>query len=152
MLAAMRKITVFLLLASSFAAAAGRKWEEAKVLKVTSGLDGIKAVSVFVPGQGIAASGGSVTKIERTFFWLRTAEYTYVIPNMSKGHFVAWWLHLTIGGTAKISPNGDGKTLTLIDDTGKERQVNISLRYLNSALDEAEATNQIRPSETASRF
>lgn len=130
-------LTAVMLVSCSLSAFAGQRvWEDAKVLRATTSESGAQAI-VIPMGAG---TYGAAVPSRSTFFWLQTHDYTYVIPSASKGVWVNWWLHLTIGGTTKISVDG-ATTLHIIDDTGKERKVSIFQRIANSAMGQGKSDN-----------
>lgn len=124
----MRHIFFIALALSLSCYASDRHWQDANVLDITSMQTGTQAIALPV-GNGIYAASGPT---RRSFYRLKGDQYTYVVPNYCKGSFVQAWLRLTIGGTAKISPE-NSKTLHVIDDDGKERTVSIVQRIVNPA-------------------
>ncbi|MGA8012522.1 MAG: hypothetical protein WB949_08860 [Candidatus Acidiferrales bacterium] len=63
---------------------------------------------------------------------MKADKFTYVVPNYCKSNMVGiqWWLYLTVGGQTKISVDSV-RTLTVMDDEGKERKVHIIQRIAN---------------------
>jgi len=115
------------------AVAKPREWQTATVLKAVSGGSETEAVVVPLPGGG--AVGQSTTtsgKHMRGVYWIKTDQYTYVIPNYCKSNAVGiqWWLYLTVGGQTKISIDS-ARTMHVIDDEGKDRKVHIIQRIAN---------------------
>lgn len=113
------------LLLAPVATAKPRQWQEAKVLKMTTDQAGTQAVVLPVGGGLYGAS----VPISRAFYWIRADKITYVIPNYSNGWLIQRWLVLTIGGTVKIS--ADGNNLHILDDDGKDRTVRIVMKVAN---------------------
>jgi hypothetical protein len=115
------------------ASAKPHDWETATVLKLVSGGSETEAVIVPMPGGG--AVGESTTtsgKHMRGVYWLKTDKFTYVIPNYAKSNMIGiqWWLYLTVGGQTKIFVDSV-RTLSVMDDGGKERKVHIIQRIAN---------------------
>ena len=117
---------LFILSIASIAGAKDRNWQEATVTQITSRNTGSETV-ILPLGNGIY---GSTSPTSRGFYWIKTDQFTYVIPNYSKGAFINPWLRLTIGGDTKFAVD-DSRHGHVIDDDGKDRSVSILQRIKN---------------------
>lgn len=122
-----------LLLFVPLAVAKPREWQTATVLKAVTNGSETEAVVAPLPGGG--AVGQSTTtsgKHMRGVYWIKTDQYTYVIPNYCKSNAIGiqWWLYLTVGGQTKISIDS-ARTMHVVDDEGKDRKVHIIQRIAN---------------------
>lgn len=119
--------------ANPLAVAKSPDWENAKIVKADFSGSETEAIAVPIPGgAAVAESSTSSGKHRRGLYWLKTAKYTYVIPNYCIANMVGiqWWLYLTLGGETKISVDS-ARTLRVIDDDGKDRKVHIIQRIAN---------------------
>jgi hypothetical protein len=92
----MRRLSFALLISVTFVAlicAKEREWQTATVLKLIA--NGTETEAVVVPLPGGGAAGESTTssgKHVRGVYWIKTEQFTYVIPNYCKskcgGHTV----------------------------------------------------------------
>jgi hypothetical protein len=132
----MRRLSFALLISVTFVAlicAKEREWQTATVLKLIA--NGTETEAVVVPLPGGGAAGESTTssgKHVRGVYWIKTEQFTYVIPNYCKSNAVGiqWWLYLTVGGQTKVFQDS-ARTLRIVDDDGKERKVHVIERIAN---------------------
>lgn len=115
-------IALFLALAPAAVRGKNRNWQEAKVIKITSGRGGAVAAPV---GTMIFA-----VPITRTYYWIETKDLIYVLgPAISKRQ----QLDVTLYGKTKIAV--EGRDAHVLDDEGKDRKMHIAQKIARDKSD-----------------
>jgi hypothetical protein len=127
-------LVILMLCATATALADKREWKDATVAKITA--ETSNGGAAVVPIGGILV-GVPITH-SRVFYYFETEDMTYILAWLDKKRP----LNVTLHGKTKIALDKNGRDAHILDDTGKDVKLPISMKVAKPKQDDAKAASK----------